>query len=193
MFMNETTYREDANVRASRSGACELTPLAGGAYRLELKGKFPPRWLANLTSNLAARDVNILRGEARKETPTLWKAVFELAPSETSALPESADFISMTSSEQFTPKEPEIRLIRYELSLSEAGLRADIEGPDSVGFLVALFSRFTLFSLFPAEIQIDTPDGKIRDSFWLRGIGGTLPTEECRAALDQELSKLVAY
>jgi len=192
MFMQEATSREKADLRAVRSGTCELSPLAGGDYRLELAGKFPPRWLANLTSNLAAKDVNILRGEARKETPTLWKAVFELAPGEASALPAPEDFIAMTISEQFTPKAPEIRLIRYALSSSGAGFRVDIEGFDSVGFLVALFNRFTFFSLFPAEIKIDTPGGKIRDSFWLRGIGGTFPTEECRAAIDQELSKLVA-
>jgi UTP:GlnB (protein PII) uridylyltransferase len=41
---------------------------------------------------------------------------------------------------------------------------------DSVGFLVALLKTFAFFSLFPAEVHIDTPGGRVHDRFWLKGL-----------------------
>ena len=195
MFMHNFTNREFSttlNDAAVRSGTSALTLLADGRFSLALSGKFQPRWLANLTSNLAANDINILHGKAEKVTPVLWEGVFELEPTTTTALSRHDDFVAMTVNEKHTPKSPAVRLDDFALQHCKGGLRADISGPDSLGFLVALFNRFTFFSLFPTRVQIDTPGGTIRDSFWLRGIGGTVPSEECRLALNDELAKLVA-
>lgn len=168
----------------------ELHPAAGGLFELKIWGKFPPRWLANLTSGLAARGISVHRGCASKVTPTLWQGAFVISP----AGGEDAgkiDFLALVRDGAVTaPLESRIRLDRYSVQKRNDALHVEVEGPDAVGFLVALLKTFAFFSLFPAEVSIDTPGGRVSDHFWLKGVGGTSPSESSLRGLEIELEKL---
>ena len=169
---------------------CKLRPAGRGLYELKLRGQLPPRWLANLTGALAARGISIQRGNASKVTPSLWQATFEIAPAD-GELPAGLDYLGLARTAAATgPADGRIRLDGYALEQRDEALFVEVEGPDSVGFLRALLKTFAFYSLFPAEVQIDTPGGRVHDRFWLKGVGGMAPSESSREGLQIELEKL---
>jgi len=179
------------NARPSSSGTgCELQPIGRGLHELKLSGQFPPRWLANLTSALAARGISIERGSAIKVTPSLWQATFEILPAG-GVLPVGLDCLALAHAAGAAGAAAgEIHLESYTLDLRGDALFVEIFGPDCVGFLEALLKTFAFFSLFPAEVHIDTPGGRVHDRFWLKGVGGLSPSESSRQGLQIELEKL---
>ncbi|PLX96675.1 MAG: hypothetical protein C0621_01550 [Desulfuromonas sp.] len=169
------------------AGKVDLTPLGHDLYTLKLQGKFAPRWLANLTSGLSTRNISINRGSAMKMTHTLWEGNFEIVSPDD---PSRLDILALTGNERNTPKAPEIRLQRFHLEARRDDLYVEVEGSDTLGFLVALFNRFTFFSLFPSEVRIDTFSDQAQDRFWLKGLGGSAPSPESCDGLRLELEKL---
>jgi len=170
---------------------CELQPTGHGSYELKIRGQFPPRWLANLTSALAARGISVQRGNASKVTPSLWQAEFEISPSIGRELPTGLDYSALARATKAvdTTAVP-IHLDNYTLEHQGNALFVEVKAADSVGFLVALLKTFAFFSLFPAEVQIDTPGGRVHDRFWLKGVGGMAPSESGRQGLLIELEKM---
>ena len=55
-----------------------------------------------------------------------------------------------------------------------------------------MLKQFALFSLFPAELKIETTAGRIHDRFWLRGVGGSTPSAETMQILRTEMEMLVS-
>lgn len=170
---------------------CELQPLTGGRYSLKLRGQLPPKWLANLTSALASRHISIHRGEASKVTASFWQSAFEIAPADGGRLPFDLDWLALarTAPAASAAGSP-IHLDAYALDQKNDSLFVEVKGPDSVGFLTALLKTFAFFSLFPAEVRIETPGGRVHDRFWLKGVGGLSPSESSRQGLKIELDKL---
>jgi hypothetical protein len=170
---------------------CDLQPAGRGFYELKIRGQFPPRWLANLTSALAARGISIQRGSASKLTLSLWQATLEIAPAGGGELPAGLDYLALAQTTAAAdPAAVPLHLDSYTLEQREGSLFVEVKGADSVGFLVALLKTFAFFSLFPAEVQIDTPGGRVHDRFWLKGVGGIAPSESSRQGLQIELEKL---
>lgn len=185
---------EKSTVRSSSGAAttdCDLQPTGHGSYELKIRGQFPPRWLANLTSALAARGISVQRGSASKVSPSHWEAMFEIAPAGGGKLPIDLDYpaLARTTKTTDTTAVP-IHLDNYTLEHQRDALFVEVKAADSVGFLVTLLKNFAFFSLFPAEVQIDTPGGRVHDRFWLKGVGGIAPSESSRQGLQIELEKM---
>jgi hypothetical protein len=181
-----------AKTGSSASAACcELRPTGRGYHGLKIRGQFPPRWLANLTGALAARGITIQRGSASKLTPSLWEATLEIAPAGGGELPAGLDYPALAhTTAAYDPAAVPLHLDSYTLEQREDALFVEVKGPDSVGFLKTLLKIFAFFSLFPAEVHIDTPGGRVHDRFWLKGVGGIAPSESSRHGLQIELEKL---
>jgi len=170
---------------------CELRPTGQGFHELKLRGQFPPRWLANLTSALAGRGISIQQGHASKLTPSLWEATLEIAPTGGGSLPAGLDYPALAhtaapGSQRGIP----VHLDSFTLEQRDNALFLEVKGADTVGFLTALLKVFAFFSLFPSEVQIDTPAGRVHDRFWLKGVGGLTPSDSSRQGLQIELEKL---
>lgn len=164
-----------------------LDPLTEGRSELKLRGKFPPRWLANLTSGLARQGISVQRGNASKLSPLVWQGTFEICAAGRT-LP-TLDFLALAyQQEGGTVAEP-VRLDNSTIRAEGDALFVEVQGEDSVGFLMTLLKTFAFFSLYPAEVRIDTPAGRVHDRFWLKGLGGSAPTAELCAALRLELQK----
>ncbi|MBI2354034.1 MAG: hypothetical protein HYV06_03215 [Deltaproteobacteria bacterium] len=65
----------------------------------------------------------------------------------------------------------------------EGSLYIEVTGEDRLGFLSALLNAFSLFSLFPVEMVVETKQKKVMDRFWLKGLGGASPSESAASAL----------
>lgn len=193
MYQSSMSFKHTARKTTSTvsEAECDLQPAGRGFYELNISGKFPPRWLANLTSALAARGISIQRGNASKLTPSLWQATLEIAPAGGGELPAGLDYPALAQTTAAAdPAAVPLHLDSYTLEQREGALFVEVKGADSVGFLVALLKTFAFFSLFPAEVQIDTPGGRVHDRFWLKGVGGLAPSESSRQGLQIELDKL---
>lgn len=170
--------------------ACTLQALGGNRYELTLRGKFPPRWLANLTGGLATRGISVHRGHASKLSAILWKGIFELtAP--VNLRPELVDFASLAQASTESTAETTLRLDSATVEKRGDDLLVEVKGPDSVGFLSQLLKLFAFYSLFPAEVEIDTPAGRVHDRFRLKGLGGSTPSDASRQGLEAALAKLL--
>lgn len=165
-------------------------PLPGGKTELKLWGKFPPRWLANLTSGLAAKGITIHKGYANKLSPTIWQGTFELSRLAGGQSGE-IDYVALAQQGGKSVEAAAIRLDHISINPNEDALFVEIKGDDSVGFLMTLLKTFAFCSLYPAEVSIDTPHGRVHDRFWLKGLGGSAPSIELGEGLRSELKKLL--
>jgi len=170
----------------------ELQANAAGFYELKIWGKFPPRWLANLTSALSSRNIGIHRGAAHKVTPSLWLGTLEISPAAAGELPDRLDYLALTRDGAELPETADrVRLESFSLERRDGALFVEVNGSDSVGFLVTLLKTFAFFSLFPSEVRIDTPGGRVHDRFWLKGVAGIAPSDASMQGLRIELEKLL--
>lgn len=168
------------------------TILPGGRHELKLWGKFPPRWLANLTAALSARQISVQCGYANKLSPTVWQGTFELIPTAGQTLPAHLDYYQLAQHDDPTPPPAVIALDKVLVEKRDDAIFVEVRGADSVGFLMSMLKLFTFYSLYPAEVSIDTPQGRVLDRFWLKGLGGSTPTDELCAGLKLELNKHLA-
>lgn len=166
-----------------------LTTLPNGRHELKLWGKFPPRWLANLTAALSSRQISVQCGYANKLSPTVWQGTFELIPAAGQTLPPHLDYSQLAQHDELTPPPARIVLDKVLVEKRDDAIFVEVRGADSVGFLMSMLKLFTFYSLYPAEVSIDTPQGRVLDRFWLKGLGGSTPTEELCNGLRLELNK----
>lgn len=169
-----------------------VTRLPSGRHELKLWGKFPPRWLANLTGALSARQISVQCGYANKLSPTVWQGTFELIPTEGQTLPAHLDFSELALHDAHAAAPAVTLLDKILVEKRDDAIFVEVRGADSVGFLMSMLKLFTFYSLYPAEVSIDTPQGRVLDRFWLKGLGGSIPTDEVCTALRLELSKHLA-
>lgn len=166
-----------------------------GGYVLELAGSFLPGWSGSLANGLAQHGIGIVRGFARKLEGLRWEACFELEPTPCGDDPLVLDYRELASRPLQAGARLRVRLDGFELRTSAAHggcIELRVEGADQVGFLGAMLKRFAFLALFPEAMAIDTTDGRVRDVFWLRGIGRTVPSDESRGALGRALRRLEA-
>lgn len=166
-----------------------LVPMADGRHELKLWGKLPPRWLANLTAGLSGQGLSVQRGYANKLSPTVWQGTFELAAG--ARVPQHLDFAAMAQESPAAVGSARIRLDNVTVRPHEQALYVEVCGEDTVGFLMTLLKLFAYYSLYPAEVSIDTPHGRVHDRFWLKGLAGIEPTAEAAAAIRTELAKFL--
>lgn len=166
-----------------------LTTLPSGRQELKLWGKLPPRWLANLTAALSARQISVQCGYANKLSPTVWQGTFELIPAAGQTLPANLDYSQMAEQHDLTQSPAKVVLDKVLVEKRNDAIFVEVHGADSVGFLMSMLKLFTFYSLYPAEVSIDTPQGRVLDRFWLKGLGGSTPTDELCSALQVELNK----
>jgi hypothetical protein len=191
MFMSNTAVRETPfldTAKVAPAAQWVEVPLPGGKFELKLWGKFPPRWLANLTSGLAAKGITIHKGYANKLSPTVWQGTFELSRLDAHQLGQ-LDYVALAQQGEKSVAAAAIQLEHITVHPVADALFVEIRGEDSVGFLMTLLKTFAFCSLYPAEVSIDTPQGRVHDRFWLKGLGGSTPTDELCAGLQLELNK----
>ena len=191
MYQSNLAYQTLPSATPS-TDHCSVTPMPGGGCQLKLAGKFPPRWLANLTGGLSAQGINVLRGYANKISPTTWEGTFEIVPARGGTIAAGLDYLAMTSSAPVATGETDLALDRFTIRPHDASLYVEVVGADSVGFLMTLLKLFAFYSLYPAEVSIDTPGGRVHDRFWLKGLAGMTPTASVADVLREELAKRTA-
>lgn len=180
------------------SGAAErsfsVSRGSGGCAILSVKGRMPHGWVVRLASGIAAAGVGIVKGEARRITPLNWQAEFELKPVVSGVDPETVNFdrLVRTEAPRTSDITPLLESFSYRPPEQPGGsLYVEVRAKDRTGFLGAILSRFSFFSLFPEEMVIQTTGGMIHDRFWLKGGGGISPSEDAMKVLVRNLEGLL--
>ena len=76
-------------------------------------------------------------------------------------------------------------------SRHDGSLYIEIRGVDRLGFLGDLLDYFSMRCLFPVKMTVETVGDAALDRFWLRGVGGSTPSEAISAAIRENLEKLL--
>lgn len=165
-------------------------------YQLGLQGRLEPGWAGMLSNGLAQRRVSIIRVEAARVTGWSWQSAIDLDFTSATVMPDTIDFVALSSrvSPGSVSAPPVVVLDDYlvERSTRCAGsLYLEASGPDRIGLLSSLLNTFSLFSLFPAEMLVETQKKRVFDRFWLKGLGGAAPSEEAVAALRERMRELL--
>jgi hypothetical protein len=160
-----------------------------GGYQLGLEGEFlHPHWVAFLFSGLSANRVSVVSGTAQQRSLATWSAAFQLDFTQSPAIPEQVDYLGLTDQEQL-PLSLEVPTIStfQVLRRGDESLEVRVQAPDQLGFLGRFLGKLCMLGLFPVEMAIDTPGGRIQDSLVFRGIAGLPPNEATRQRLESVL------
>lgn len=164
-----------------------LRYLGARQYQLGLEGRFDPGWVCGLTHGLAKQRISIMRVEAARMNGRNWRSLLDLDFSTSPASPDTVDYLTLSRSPaEVMALAESVVLDDYQLERStrcSGSLYVEASGPDRLGVLASLLNTFSLFSLFPAEMLVETKNKRIFDRFWLKGIGGSAPSPEAIAAL----------
>lgn len=155
-------------------------------YLLTMRGKLEPGWMGRLCTSLGLREINIVRGNAAKVSSSEWSSLFDLDFPGTVQDPSQIDFVALTRNERASQELAPVMLYNFVLEHSakyEGSLYVEVTGEDRLGFLSSLLNAFSLFSLFPVEMVVETKQNKVLDRFWLKGLGGAAPSGSAAAAL----------
>jgi hypothetical protein len=193
--MGLTTTIKENLTRENGPSAAEphIESLGGAIYKLEITGKLAPGWVARLSTGLANHQINVLRFKAEKTTPIEWSATLELDFSASQYLPDSIDYLKLAKDTKTPPAVESVKLdtLKVDKSTKHGGcLFVELTGPDRIGFLAALVNMFGMYSLNPVEINIETVENRVFDRFWLKGLGGSTPSESATKAV---FDRLTAY
>ncbi len=179
-------HTKEATVPLSASGTT-LRYLGVRRYQLAMNGRFDPGWICALSHGLAERQINIMQVEAARDTGRNWNSLLNLDFRASGVEPDSVDYLALSRSSATVQALAEpLVLDDYQMERSNrcaGSLYLEASGPDRLGVLSALLNTFSLFSLFPAEILVETKGKRIFDRFWLKGMGGSAPSQEAVAAL----------
>ncbi len=168
-----------------------LKYLGAKQYQLSMEGRFDPGWVCGLSHGLAERRISIMRVEAARAIGRNWQSQLDLDFSTALQAPDAIDYLALSRSHATVQAlaEPVI-LDDYQLEPSTrytGSLYVEASGPDRLGVLSSLLNTFTLFSLFPAEMLVETKNRRIFDRFWLKGMGGSAPSREAVMALRERM------
>ena len=160
-------------------------------YQLAMEGRFDPGWICGLSHGLAQCRINITRVEAARSSGRHWQSRLDLDFSAATLSPDTVDYLALSKSTATVQALAEpVVLDDYQLERStrcEGCLYLEANGPDRLGVLSSLLNTFSLFSLFPAELLVETKNRRIFDRFWLKGMGGSAPSREAVAALQERM------
>lgn len=172
------------------SAWCEVTPLAGGFFRLRVGGLLKTGWKAGLCNRLAEARISIDHMHARVSHDDAWIAELHVCPLDGAADPVTLPYIELSEDDD-APPSTELRLDSYRLIDSRdygGSLMLTLEGPDKLGLLGSLLASMAQLSLYPVELHIETHGGRAYDSLWVRAAGGSVPSRETKDALEQVLA-----
>ena len=165
------------------------------SYELDISGFMAPGWTGRLTAALAQHRLGIVRGKAERVTTTNWLSNFELKCAPFAKDPLKIDFVALAATELADDRSVgKITLLDYTLepcSRHDGSLYVEIRGEDRLGFLGDLLDYFSMRCLFPIKMSVDTVEDKALDRFWLRGIGGSVPSESIVGAVKENLEQLL--
>jgi len=166
-----------------------------GAYTLAMKGFLVPGWAGRLTAGLAQHQIGILRGEAEKVTASAWHSTFELKAAPFARDPLAIDYAALAATElPYDRKAASISLIDFVMepcSRHEGSLYLELRGVDRLGFLGDLLDYFSMRCLFPVKMTVETMADTAVDRFWLKGVGGSRPSDSIAAAVRENLQTLL--
>lgn len=149
----------------------------------------PVAWLSNFTRAATRQNIDIIRGNARRNAERWWSATFEVRGADEAEL-KRIDFLALAREGGAADVVSNLELESFELSrLAERAnvLSLRIQARDRVGFLASLLAHLAGFVLFPEEIRIDTHDRLARDALWLSAVGGMSPAPAIERALRASL------
>ena len=166
----------------------------GNRYSLTMQGKLEPGWVGRLCTCLGRQEINIVRGNAAKVSSSEWSSLFDLDFPKTANDPTTIDFVALMREERTCQGGASVVLYDYVLEPSEkygGTLYVEVTGQDRVGFLSSILNAFSLFSLFPTEMVVETKENKVFDRFWLKGMGGMPPSAAAATALGDTLKSYI--
>jgi hypothetical protein len=187
-------HTKKATMLLSASGTT-LTYLGMRCYQLAMEGRFDPGWICGLSHGLAERRISIMRVEAARGLGRHWESRLDLDFSAAELAPDTVDYLQLSKlpATALALAEPVV-LDDYQIERStkcEGSLYVEANGPDRLGVLSSLLNTFSLFSLFPAEMLVETKNKRIFDRFWLKGMGGSAPSHEAVTALRERMREFV--
>jgi hypothetical protein len=163
-------------------------------YILVIKGFLAPGWTGRLTAGLAEHRIGIVTGEAEKITSSAWHSTFKLKTAPFAKDPLVIDFAKLANTElPYDRTSGKIVLRDFHLepcSQHQGSLYLEIKGVDRLGFLGDLLDYFSMRCLFPVKMVVETAGDTAIDRFWLRGVGGSVPSEEVASAMKDNLKRL---
>jgi len=169
----------------------EIAPLdAPGRFRLLLSGRLGRAWAAQLCTGLAARQVSVLRGTARRSGDA-WRARFDLERLAPRVDPSRIDYLRLCRSRAARTAVAPLRLERFSVAESLSlfpALDVWIEAPDRLGLLGALLERLAFLSLVLDQMSIETRDGRALDRFRVCTAEGGLPSRATQRVLREALA-----
>jgi len=163
-------------------------------YTLTLRGFLSPGWTGRLTAGLAKHRIGIVTGEAEKISPYAWQATFLLKAAPFSGDPLAIDYVALAATEPTHQALAPIVLREYRMEpchKNQGSLYLEIRGEDRLGFLGDLLDFFSMRCLFPVKMQVETVGSTALDKFWLRGVGGAVPSDSVAHAIRENLDRLV--
>ncbi|MCM0081399.1 hypothetical protein L4X63_07335 [Geomonas sp. Red32] len=196
--MNRLAFRTRAPIESSASSPSTvgftIDPIPGktNCYTLVVKGFLSPGWTGRLTAALAQHRISIERGEAAKVSQSAWYSSFELKASPFASDPLTLDYAALASRELPSDRAvASISLLKFSSYRDEDSLFMEIKGVDRLGFLGDLLDYFSMRCLFPVKMTIETVGNTAVDRFWLRGVGGSRPSDAIADAIRENLEKLL--
>ncbi len=197
--MNSLAMKRESMTDTTLAGFAQagftIVPMAARAngYLLELSGFLAPGWTGRLAAGLADHRVSIINGTAEKVNASHWRSRFELKSAPFAKSPESIDFLALAGTE---PDHNAARIELLDFGMEPAARHhgsvfIEIKGIDRLGFLGDLLDHFSMRCLFPVKMTIDTLGDTAVDRFWLRGVGGSLPSEAIAESISQSLAQLL--
>lgn len=164
------------------------------SFGLVMKGFLMPGWAGRLTANLAQQRIGIISGQAEKVTMSAWHASFELKAAPFAKDPLSLDYVALASTESSNDHSAAIALLDFQMEpcdRHEGSLYLELKGMDRLGFLGDLLDYFSMRCLFPVKMTIETVGETALDRFWLKGVGGSRPSESIAEAVQENLARLL--
>jgi hypothetical protein len=179
---------------SERSRDAEVVPWTKDLHLLRIWGRFPPGWAGLLSLGLSHAQLAIVRGYARKVPQGHWLAEFQIRPLPGAPDPKQVDYVELALTGPTHAEREPIVLESYFVDRAPdhgGALFLEVRGEDRMGFLGSLLDGLAGASLFPEEMRIETRGNVAFDRFQLRGLGGRLPSEDARRALDGLLEGLM--
>lgn len=165
------------------------------AYELVIKGFLTPGWTGRLTAALAQNRVDIVRGQAERMTVSAWHSRFELKSAPFAKDPLSIDYLALAATElpndRGVGKLSLLSFMMEPASRHDGSLYLEIRGVDRLGFLGDLLDYFSMRCLFPVKMTVETVGDTALDRFWLKGVGGSTPSEAISTAIKENLGGLL--
>jgi len=166
-----------------------ISSTSEGLHELSMHGRLHrPHWVAQLFASLSQLHVSIISGRATQIKGGEWESKFLLNFSNSSADPKHLDYSALAEQSPSGERGAAPKLSHFEIvRRSDQLVELRLEGPDQIGFLASILARVSGLALFPAELEIDTVAGRIRDCIVLRGIADRGPSEAAFQSLDRML------